>query len=249
VSGSIRRRGKQSWELRFELGRDSATGKRQSRYHSFKGTRRQAQAELTRLTAEALHGTYIDATAGTVGGFLDRWDRDWASIHVSPKTVERYRGLIGKQIIPYIGNRPIQKLRPVDLSELYAKLLREDGLAPRTVGHAHRLLHRAFGHALTWGLIQQNPAAAVHPPRVASQEIEIASEAEIKAVLQYLRDRNRLLYTIATAALATGARRGELCALKWKDFESDGARLRIERSMETTTMTGLRIKSPKTRHG
>src|ERR1700724_2392658 len=101
MTGHIRRRGERSWELKFDLGRGE-TGKRQIRYHSFKGTKREAQAELTRLSAEALRGTYIDATSETVGGFLDRWDRDWASTHVSPKTVERYRGIIGKQIKPYV---------------------------------------------------------------------------------------------------------------------------------------------------
>ena len=151
MTGHIRRRGERSWELKFDVGRDPSTGKRQIRYRSFKGTKREAQAELTRLTAEALRGTYIDATSETVGGFLDRWDRDWASIHVSPKTAERYRGIIANQVKPHIGTRPIQKLRAVDLSELYAKLMRDDGLSPRTVGHVHRLLHRALGHAVTLG--------------------------------------------------------------------------------------------------
>ena len=180
MSGHIQRRGERSWRLKFDLGRDPITGKRETRYHTFKGTKREAHAELTRLTAEALRGTYVDATPETVSGFLDRWDRDWASTHVSPKTVERYRGIIAKQIKPYIGNRPIQKLRAVDLSELYAKLLREDDLAPRTVGHVHRLLHRALGHAATWGVVQQNIASLVSPPRVASTKIEIIRENEIE---------------------------------------------------------------------
>ena len=67
MTGHIRRRGERSWELKFDLGRDPSTGKRQSRYRSFKGTKREAHAELTRLTAEALRGTYIDATSETVG--------------------------------------------------------------------------------------------------------------------------------------------------------------------------------------
>jgi integrase len=246
MTGHIRRRGERSWELKFDIGRDPSTGNRQIRYHSFKGSKREAQAELTRLTAETLRGTYIDASAETVGGFLDRWDRDWASIHVSPKTVERYRGLIGKQIQPHIGNRTIQKLRAVDLSELYAKLLREDGLSPRTVGHVHRLLHRALGHAATWGVVQQNVASMVSPPRVPSVEIEIIREDEIKTVLQKLRGRS--MYMIAALGLATGMRRGELLALRWQDIDLDGGKLRVEQSVEQTK-AGLRFKAPKTRHG
>ena len=122
-------------------------------------------------------------------------------------------------------------------------------LAPVTVGHCHRLLRRALGHAAAWGLIQQNPAAVARPPRVADQEIEIPSEAEIATVLKRLREHNRRLYALAVLALSTGTRRGELCALTWKDFDDKAGTLRIERSLETTSEEGLRVKGPKTRHG
>ena len=245
MSGHIRRRGKQSWGLKFDLGRDPVTGKRETRYHNFKGTKREAQAELTRLTAEALRGAYVEATTETVGGFLDRWSRDWATANVSPKTLERYNELIRNQIHPHIGNRPIQKLRPVDINELYAKLLR-DGLAPRTVGHVHRLLHRAVGFAMTWDVVQKNVVSSVRPPRVPEEEIEIIREDDIKIVLQKLRGRP--LYPIATLALATGMRRGELLALRWQDVDLDGGMLRVERSLEETK-AGLRFKAPKTKQG
>lgn len=245
MSGHIRRRGERSWGLKFDLGRDPVTGKRQTRYHNFVGTKREAQAELTRLTAEALRGTYVEATTETVGGFLDRWSRDWATTNVSPKTLERYNELIRNQIHPHIGNRPIQKLRPVDLNELYAKLLR-DRLAPRTVGHVHRLLHRAFSFAMTWDVIQKNVVSSVRPPRVPEEEIEIIREDDIKTVLQKLHGRP--LYPIVTLALATGMRRGELLALRWQDVDLDGGMLRVERSLEETK-AGLRFKAPKTKQG
>src|SRR5579863_1103422 len=90
-TGHIRRRGERSWELKFDLGRNPTTGKREIRYHSVKGTKREAQAELTRLMAGVLKGTYVDPTSETVGGFLDRWERDWAASNLSPKTLERYQ--------------------------------------------------------------------------------------------------------------------------------------------------------------
>jgi integrase len=43
-------------------------------------------------------------------------------------------------------------------------------------------------------------------------------------------------------------RRGELVALRWKDIDLDGGKLRVEQSIEQTK-TGLRFKSPKTKHG
>jgi integrase len=122
----------------------------------------------------------------------------------------------------------------------------DNGLAARTVGHVHRVLHRALGHAATWGVVVQNVASLVSPPRVASTEIEMLREDDIKAVLQKLRGRS--MHPIAVVGLATGMRRGELLALRWQDVDLDAGKIRVERSLEQTK-AGLRFKSPKTKHG
>jgi integrase len=250
MSGHIRRRGERSWELKYDAGRHPLTGKRQIRYVSFKGTKREAQAELVKLMHSVNTGTDVDPTKISLSEFCDRWVRDWASTNVSAKTFERYGQLVTNQIKPHIGAMQIQKLRPVHLQELYAKLLRSGGidggpLSARTVGHSHRLIRRILGHAVTWGMMANNPAAAVSPPRVPHSEIEIASDAEIKRVLDRLRERDRPLYVIAVLALATGMRRGEILALRWSDVE-DGW-IRIERSL-AQTRAGLKFKLPKSKN-
>jgi integrase len=245
MRGHIRRRGEGTWELKFDLGRDPLTGKRQVRYVSFKGTKREAQAELTRLLAASATGQLIDPSKATVAEFLERWERDWASINVSRKTAERYSDLIRKHVVPHLGTLPVQKLKPVYLNELYAKLLR-DGLAPRTVGHVHRVVHRALGHAARWGVVAQNVASLVSPPPVAAEEIETLTAAQVQSVLVGLR--GRILGLMATTLLATGMRRGELLALRWQDVDLAHGRLRVEQSLEQTK-AGLRFKSPKTKHG
>jgi integrase len=253
MRGHIRRRGERSWEIKFDLGIDPVTGKRAIRYQSVKGTRKDAQAKLTELLSEAARGVLVDASKETLSEFMSRWDTDWASHNVSAKTVERYRQLIVNQIRARLGSMPVQRIKPVHLNSLYATLLKSGGidggpLSPLTVGHCHRLLRRILGHAATWGVIAANPAALVHPPRVAQTEIEIIREDEIKIVLNALRNRDLPLYTIATVALATGMRRGELVALRWKDIDLDGGRLRVEQSIEQTK-TGLRFVQPKTKSG
>jgi hypothetical protein len=71
--GHIRQRGKQSWELKFDLGRDPATGKRLSRHVTFRGTKREAQAELNRLLNRRNEGTYVDPTKMSVAEYLEHW--------------------------------------------------------------------------------------------------------------------------------------------------------------------------------
>jgi integrase len=250
MTGHISKRGKRSWELKFDISPDPVTGKRRTRRHTVRGSRRDAEIKLAALVTENAKGNYVDTSKTTVAEFIDRWQRDWAASHVSAKTFERYAELLHNHVAAHIGTVHLQKLRPINLNDLYGRLLRGDGahrpLAPRTVGHVHRVLHRALGHANRWGLVQQNVAALVSPPRVASTEIELLTPAQAQTVLRALEGRS--VYPILVVALSTGMRRGELLALRWGDVDLEGAFLRVEQSLEQTK-AGLRFKSPKTRHG
>jgi integrase len=249
MQGHIRRRGSRSWELKFDLGTEPQTGRRRVRYHSFKGTKREAQAELVRLMAAANSGDYVDPSRATLGDFLDRWE-GWAATQVSAKTLERYSQLLRHHVRPHLGSAPIQKLKTINFAELYGKLQAPKpagaGLAPRTVGHVHRLLHRIFSHAVKWTIITRNPVSAAEPPRVSRAEIQILSPDQIKTVLAALRGRR--IYPVTVIGLATGMRRGEILALRWGDVDMDTGRIRVERSLEETK-TGLAVKEPKTKAG
>jgi integrase len=152
---------------------------------------------------------------------------------------------------PHIGAVRIQKLRAVHLSELYATLLRSGGrdglaLSARSVGHVHRVLHRALGHAATWGVVSQNVASLVAPPPVPDDEIKILTEEQIGSILRHLEGRT--LRPIVSFLLGTGARRGEALAVRWGDVNFQKNVVRIERSLEQTKGS-LRVKSPKTKNG
>lgn len=249
MSGHIRRRGKRSWEIKFDTG--AGTSERATKYYSVKGTKRDAQAKLTEFLNEAARGTLVDPSKETLGAFLGRWERDWASNNTSRKTAERYGELIRSYVIPHVGGMPIQRLRPAHLVSLYSKLQVSGGqnggpLSARTVGHVHRVLHRALGLATTWNVTATNSAAAVKPPPVPSVEISILTDEQIGALLRHLNGRT--LRPIVSFLIGTGCRRGEALALRWSDVDFDQGAIRIERSLEQTK-AGLRVKEPKTRTG
>ena len=101
MRGSIRRRGANSFELRFDLER--VNGKRRSRSVAFRGTFKEAQRELSRLLASADAGTLIDPSNMTRRRISQRWLD--STLTQSPKTLERYRELAEHQIAPHLGER------------------------------------------------------------------------------------------------------------------------------------------------
>jgi len=226
--GNVTRRGRNSWRVKFDLGADPVTGRRLTRFVTVRGTRRQALAELTKLLRSADTGEYVDPANTTVAEFLERWLRDWAAVNVSPSTLQRYAGIVRMQLIPHLGEIKIQKLQADRVAEMYATLLREGrckktedapiaGLSPRTVSHIHRVLHLALRIAAKWKLIALNVADSVDKPKADDKEVEIIQADALPGLLEALR--GKMLYTVAVTALGTGARRGELLALRRQDID------------------------------
>jgi integrase len=239
MRGNITRRGKSSFLIRFDAER--INGKRRQRCVTVRGSYKDAQRELARLLAAADVGTL--PSRDTVGGYIRSWLD--STLKQSPKTLERYRELAERQIIPHLGEVKMQKLTPEHLETWHATLIRS-GLSARTVGHAHRVLSTALARAVENGTLARNVATIRKPPTVEEQEIEILSPDTIKAILGGLAAHP--LYPIASLALATGMRRGELLALQWSDIDFERGIVRVERSVEETR-AGLRIKPPKTKRG
>jgi integrase len=223
MAGNITRRGTHSWRIKFEAGeRHPATGKRQTRYVTVNGTKKDAQRELIRLLAEVESGTAVDPSKVTLAQYMREWLDDPDGL--SPKTLERYRQLAEQQIIPHLGATALQKLRPAQIGEWHLALLKAGGargrpLSARTVGHAHRVLHRALERAMGLEIISRNVAHVIRPPAVEAAEVAILSAEQIAAVLSGLD--GHWLYPIAALALATGMRRGELCGLAWGAVDRD----------------------------
>ena len=170
MKGHLKERSPGHWAIILDVS-DPETGKRKRRWHSFKGTKRQAQIECARLIAAIQGGTYLEPSKVTLSSFLESW-LDHVKSQVSPRSHERYCELARKNIVPLIGAVPLTKLKPAQVSAAYAKALQEGrrdgsgGLSPRTVTHMHRVLKQALGQAVRWELLTRNPADAVDPPKV-----------------------------------------------------------------------------------
>jgi integrase len=236
--GHIRQRGPQRWELKFDLGRDPASGKRLSRYVNFNGTKREAQAELTRLLSRKAEGTYIDPTKMTVREYLEHWLAVDIDRRVARKTAVRHRQLVQRQISPRLGHVPMRKLTPVHIEAFEAELQRSgyvkgrkagQGLTAQTVLHVHRTLSQALAHAVATGVLFKNPAEQVKPPRPPRREIAILTKAEVATLLKAAGEQ---LYLPVLVGVTTGMRRGEILGLRWSDIDLKAGKLTVNQSPE-----------------
>jgi integrase len=257
MSGHIRRRGSRSWELKYDI--DRADGQRQTRYKSFKGTRREAQAELARLLAAVADGGHVDPSKLTVGEHVLARFAHWkATGEISPGTAQRYEQLIN-HIIPHIGGRLLQKLTTLDIEAWHAVLMTsgrrgrngkpdgQGGLHARTIGHAHRILSKALDEGVKHGLLLKNVCTVERAPKVNAEEMVILTAEQIAELPAQLD--GHALAAPALVALFTGMRRGELLALRWKNVDLDGKVIRVRESLEETKAGGLRFKGPKSKAG
>jgi hypothetical protein len=171
MKGHIRERSAGHWAIVLDM-RDPATGTRRRKWHSFFGTKRQAQIECARLISEMQRGSYLEPSKTTVAQFLDRWLAD-VKARVSPRTYERYEQICHKNIIPLLGAVSLARLRPEQISEAYAKGLAtgrrrgDGGLSPRTVRQMHAIVKSALAQAVKWDILARNPAAVVRGPKVS----------------------------------------------------------------------------------
>jgi integrase len=238
MAGHIRQRSPGSFELRYSLGTDAATGKRKSATATFRGSRKDAEKELRRLLRSVDTGEHIDPNRITVREWLTTW---LAAVHseVAPKTHERYGEIVNHFLSPALGNLQLAKLAPVHIQEAYngwAESGRRDGkqggLAPRTRRHIHRILSAA----LTCAVFKKRL------PKVELRKMATLTPEQSARLLEALRHSH--IYWPALIALATGARRGEVLAIRWRNVDLDHGTIRIVESLEQTR-AGLRFKAPK----
>ena len=250
--GGIDQRGPDQWRLRWRVD-----GKRHSK--AFHGSKRAAQTELRRLIKSADDGVHVAPDKMTVGAWIGQWiilqgrlspDPD-ASAHrrrglVNQRTLERYEELLRLHVVPALGGRPLQMLRPTDIDALYANLERR--LSPRTVHHVHTVLGACLNAAVRKGYIVSSPVARAEPPSPADSETgRVLDDSELAALMAGFR--GLALYPIVAIAAFTGARRNEILALRWSDLNMEAKTLTIARALEETKAFGLRYKEPKTRRG
>ena len=180
MNGFIRKRGKKSWQLIFDLPRD-ADGKRKQARRTDHGTKREADSKLRELVSGVEKGEYVTLSKESVGEFLARWLDIYAATSTSPRTQEDYEGIIRRYLKPHLRAISLSALKPDNVQTLYTDM-RKRGLSSVTILHTHRLLSECLTHAVKWQILTRNICDAVDPPRPQRRQMTSLSDPKMKSI-------------------------------------------------------------------
>lgn len=231
MRGSVRSRGDDNWQVRVSLGRDPSTGKYEYATKWVHGTKRDAQRAAAALVAEVERGSHrTQPGRHSVAELLDEWMAHIEAQGRAARTMARYRSAISANIKPHLGSLAVNKVGPADLDRFYGKLTKA-GLGPLSVRKSHAILSAAFNQAVKWGWLDVNPVLRASPPSTRGGEIHPPSREELQQLLEACADSHEELGSLIFVAATSGARRSELCGLRWSDLDLDLATMTISRSI------------------
>ena len=251
MRGHIRKRSRGSWTLWVDLGRDPETGKRKQQTFTIHGSKKDAQRELRAILTRAEGGAYVKPTKMTVKEYLEQWLESYVATNVTPKTSERYEGIVRVHLVPAFGSLPLTALQPQLIQSYYSHALKsgqQDGntrLSARTIRYHHMVLYEALKHAVKHGILIRNVAEAVDPPKPERKEITILDSDGVRVVLQAAKDTP--YYPCIFTAVYTGLRRSELLGLRWCDIDLDLATLSVVQTLHQLKNGTYVFGKPKTR--
>jgi len=244
-NGIVQRGKKWAYVLRVP---DPVTGKTKPVWVSGFDSENSAKVARDKARVSVSNRDYVKRSGTTVSEYLSLWIELHAR-HIKPTTLNGYRKSIKNYLIPGLGAMKLQDVRPSHIEAFYSDLLAKPGvsghyLSPSTVVRSGAVLKKAFKYAVeVEGLISFNPVSRVPMPKTNPVIPKPWNMSELNTFLIACR-KHRLGFFFRLSAF-TGARRGELCALKWSDF--DGTTITISKSR--TEISGEVVEQNTTKGG
>ena len=250
--GTLRLRKDGRWEGRVVIGYDD-NGKPKTKNVTAK-TKAACQEKLDALKQQVGIVTGKAAPDMTFGEWMELWYKTYSKPHIRLTTQLCYENRIYLHIIPSIGEIPLNKLTQSDLQKFYADLKKNGrkskverygtGVSDRLVRSCHATCRTALQKAVEEKLISVNPAIGCKLPPKKAQEMQVLTHEEMRRFL--IQSKQDDFYELALLELATGMRRGEICALKWSDLDFETGALHIQRQAYHVDH-GVVISEPKTK--
>ena len=246
MKGTMRKRQKNVWEVTVSLGKDEQ-GIRRRKSETVCGTKAKAQKHLRQMV-EKVERTRLRGGVVLFGDWLHTWHRQDVQPRLRVKTQERYADIIEQQLIPHLGNIPLDELTPRHIEDAYQHLL-TDGLHPRTIRLVHCVLSGACKYAVRRENVDRNVAALVAPPAMTKREVIPPEIKTVRQLLDLAAAEAHPLFPFLFVLTYTGMRKGEAWGLKWRHVDLKKGSIDVVEGVVRTRHSGNVRNRPKTEKG
>ena len=241
--GMVRKRGDGRWEGRIVVGHKE-NGDSIFRY-VYAPTQKELSAKLRQHIDNYQGADLTERSKMTLSEWLDQWLENMADT-LRPNTLRNYRSYIENHIRPALGDKQLARITPKDVQRFYEKL--SDCLASGTVRRIHTTLHGVLRAAQQAHLIASNPTEQIIAPKFSYGAKQILTNEQLDVFMKVIAE-DKIWYDFFYIELTTGLRRGEICGLKWEDFDEVSGTLKICRTLYRETGGGLTTGDTKTSAG
>jgi integrase len=217
----IQKRGNR-WRVVVQAGRDPLTGAR--RQLSGSAT---TEREAVRLERQLR----LQARAGAVGSItLSRLVEEWwaSKPRLAPTTRANYRDQLDNHILPVLGGKRVEDIRPRVVGAFLEHLQDEKGLSAATARKARTVLSAVLSYAVAMEYVETNAAMKVPPPEAHASDRVAPTLEETARILLEAEVSDPDFLTYIWVAAETGGRRGETLALRWGGVDFDAGSISID---------------------
>lgn len=224
---------------------DPATGQRKRAYAK---TDAEAKRVLRRMNGKADAGEPVLDAGATVKAYADLWIKDRAGRRRRESTVREYGYRMDHYIIPTLGKMRLKEVTVVDVEDLLDALVSK-GLSRGTVIAIRNALAGMLQDAVRSRHLAVNVARIAQLPEIGTSDstpVEIPTDEQVKALVTQCSGTE--LATIVAVCIGTGARIGEVLAMRWTDIDFDLGIWRVSRTL-TRDLAGSAVIGQRTKTG
>ena len=236
--GLVRKRDDGRWEGRIVVGRKNDGS---AIYRAvFAEKQSELMPKLNELKAQYAGIRLTEDSSITLGEWMARWMEEYKKPILRPSTYSGYSKDIENHIIPYLGAKKLTQLKTSEIQKHYNYLLESGrvkdngkgkGLSNATVRGIHMVLREALDSAVREGIIPKNPADGTSPPKIHRKEKQVLTKDELETFMKLI-ENDESWYDFFYTEMLTGMRAGEICGVRWEDFDEDDRTLRVVRSVD-----------------
>lgn len=165
----------------------------------------------------------------------EEWLEKYSKINNAASQYKTNIFRLQKHLLPYFGDMPIKSITPKIINDFIAMKNSQGSIKESTINRLLSLMSKIYSEAINWDYVKTNPLKRIKRFQESQEEMLYLEKDE---VIRLLDNCGEKFFPIASTAVYTGMRRGEICGLKWNKVDLERRVILVEKSMVGRTKTG-----------